>query len=63
MTMVARFKSPYRFSTIACASLALLGCCKMARDLYRFDNTSFDKKVNKAVEKGAVAVFHCKPVE
>ena len=49
---------------MAFASVALLGCFKMARDmlaLYR--SNSLTKKVNKGVEHGAVAVFHCQAVE
>lgn len=41
----------------------MIGCCKMARDLTYFNQKSFEKKVEKAIENGAVAVFDCKPVE
>ena len=44
--------------------MALLGCCKMAKDFITLQQTSsISTKVNKGVEHGAVAVFHCPTVQ
>jgi hypothetical protein len=48
---------------VACASLALLGCSTMARDLLQFNQQAFFKRVNQGVERGATEVFDNKIVE
>ncbi len=43
--------------------VALMGSCKMVRDMLTFNKHKFETKVTKAIENGAVAVFDSKPVE
>lgn len=43
--------------------VALMGSCKMARDMLGLNKKKVETKVTKVIENGAVAVFDCKPVE